>query len=205
MGEAPEGVAELRHEVARERARIQQDVDEIAARVREKRAAVAQKVDVGEYARAHPWVALGIAAAAGILLAGTGADAKAAKATASAAKKGGRKSVELAKGAPAAAMGLVSKVKNRGADAEVEVQHANATRARSGIGGRLREEAEAFIVDLRTQAQNFAGGGRGTAVGTFGAASPFADVQRGTASRPDNEDASFGAIPGSAKLPEATR
>ena len=205
MGETPEGVAELKHDVARERVRIQRDVDEIAARVREQRAAIASKVDVGEYAREHPWVALGIAAAAGILLAGTGADAKAAKATARAAKSGGRKSLDLAKGAPAATRGLVSKVKGRGGDADVAVQPTDATRARRGLGGHLREEVEAFIVDLRTEAQNFAAGGRGTAVGTFGAASPFADVQRGNASRPDGEDASFGDLPGGAKLPERAR
>jgi hypothetical protein len=180
MAEAPEGIDAVRYDIALTNQHMAETAAELRQRLSEKKAQLASRVDVAEFAREHPWIALGIALSAGALLSGTGADAKAARAGVQAAKKSPRAAASLAKKAPGAAagaaMGLVNKVRGKGNGSDVAGQTHELERARhhSSMVSRLRDQAGVFIEDLRAESETFAVGPTpGTAVGTFGAASPF--------------------------------
>ena len=83
----PDTIVAARHEVMATRQRMADTVAEIEDRVSSTVANAKRKVDVVTLARENPWPALGLAVAAGMALAATGADRKAATATVSAAKR----------------------------------------------------------------------------------------------------------------------
>ena len=180
MAQVPEGIDDVRYEIALTKGHMAETASELRQRVAERKAELASRVDVAEFARQHPWIALGIALSAGALLSGTGADAKAARAGVQAAKRSPRAAADLARKAPGAAagaaMGLVNRVRGKGGEHDVAERTHELERARhhSSMAGRLREQAGVFIEDLRAESESFATGPvPGTAVGTFGAASPF--------------------------------
>ena len=180
MAEAPEGIDAVRYDIALTNQHMSETAAELRQRVSEKKAQLASRVDVAGFAREHPWIALGIALSAGALLSGTGADAKAARAGVRAVKKSPGAAADLARKVPGAAagaaMGLVNRVRGKDAAADVAERTHELERARhhSSVFGRLRDQAGVFIEDLRAESETFAGGAQpGTAVGTFGSASPF--------------------------------
>jgi ElaB/YqjD/DUF883 family membrane-anchored ribosome-binding protein len=83
----PDTIASARHDVLATRQRMSNTVAEIEERISSTVADAKRKVDVVTLARENPWLALGIAVAAGMALAATGADHKAATATVSVAKR----------------------------------------------------------------------------------------------------------------------
>jgi hypothetical protein len=81
--------AEVRRDLEQTRERMSRTVDELVDRIAEPMHAVRARLDVGRQVRAHPWLALGVALGAGVLLSSTGADAAAARATGDAARRAG--------------------------------------------------------------------------------------------------------------------
>ena len=77
MAETP---AEVRHDIELTRQRMSETIEELE-----------QKLNVKQMINDHPWPALAVAFGAGVLLAGTKADAKAAAATAAATQGAGPK------------------------------------------------------------------------------------------------------------------
>ena len=160
MAEAPEGADALRYDIALTSRHVADTAGEIRERLAEKRAAVADRLDLAEYARAHPWIALGIAVGAGVLLGG-GGDRAAARATAGVARRTGHKAVDLAKAAPGAAAGaatgLVTRVLHRDDRAPGEPGYRlpddRGAMDTPGFASRLREQADAFVVDLREESE----------------------------------------------------
>lgn len=72
-----------------DRTRIGETVSEMRQLVHERTDQVKQAVDPRTYVRQHPWIALGLVLGAGIAVAMTGADRKAARGVARAATKAG--------------------------------------------------------------------------------------------------------------------
>jgi ElaB/YqjD/DUF883 family membrane-anchored ribosome-binding protein len=111
-------VDDVRYDLAMTRARMAATLEEIEERLDEGKGAVRQRVDqarqaldVRDFAREHPWMAVGAAMAIGMLVAGSGADRRAASAV-----------TDTARALPGAAMGagsaIADKVKGlRGTDA----------------------------------------------------------------------------------------
>jgi hypothetical protein len=85
--EEPASIAAAQRDVAATRERMSDTIAEIEARVSGKVASVKRKVDVVTLVKENPWPALAAALVAGIALSATGADRRAARATASAAKR----------------------------------------------------------------------------------------------------------------------
>jgi hypothetical protein len=71
--------ADIRSEMAATRDQMSRDVDELTARAK-------QRLDVVQLVRDHPWTAVGVAVALGAVIGGTGAEEKAAVATAAAVR-----------------------------------------------------------------------------------------------------------------------
>jgi ElaB/YqjD/DUF883 family membrane-anchored ribosome-binding protein len=84
---APASTEAAKRDIAETRERMSGTIAELEQRVSGRIDAAKRKVDVIERARQHPWPALTIAFAAGLALSATGADRKAAGATARAAKR----------------------------------------------------------------------------------------------------------------------
>lgn len=75
---------------------IGETVAEIESRISETTSDVARRANPLTYAREYPWIAVGLAVGAGLAIALTGADARAANAVASGVKRGGKASVDAA-------------------------------------------------------------------------------------------------------------
>lgn len=73
-------VAAARDDVARARAQISGTMAELETRIAAPVKAATGKLDVVQLVRDHPWASLAVAAAAGALVGGTGADVRAADA-----------------------------------------------------------------------------------------------------------------------------
>ena len=84
---APHTTAGARLDIAATRERISDTIDDIEQRMSDTVASAKEKVDVVALIRQHPWPSLAIAFVAGVALSATGADRKAARATADAAKR----------------------------------------------------------------------------------------------------------------------
>jgi hypothetical protein len=129
----------VRREIAHTRERMNETIDQIDSEIAERVSAAKQKVDVVQLVREHPWPALTIAVALGALIGGSGADEKAAAATAHAAKRAAGASSDAAKK-------LVSKVRERKhspkADRTIEAE-SHAAKAEPGIGDRILAAASA--------------------------------------------------------------
>ncbi|MFN2563551.1 MAG: hypothetical protein ABR499_00900 [Gemmatimonadaceae bacterium] len=122
---------DVQRDIAQTRARMSATIAELDARISGRVAVVKEKLDLMQLVEDHPWAALSVALGLGVLLAGTGADAKAARATARAAKAAPGATADLARrGWDAAA----SKVRRDG-DGEHE---APVEPAEPGFADRIR-------------------------------------------------------------------
>jgi ElaB/YqjD/DUF883 family membrane-anchored ribosome-binding protein len=84
---APDSTEAAKRDIAETRERMASTVTELEQRVSGAVGEAKRTVNVMEHARQHPWPALTIAFAAGLALAATGADRRAADATVRAAKR----------------------------------------------------------------------------------------------------------------------
>lgn len=109
MDERP---ADVEREIRLTRERMADTVAEIEDRISAKTAAIKQKVDVLQLAADHPWTALGVAVAAGLLLSATGADRKVARSATAAAKSAADKAMEAARNAGPALSDAATRVKS---------------------------------------------------------------------------------------------
>ena len=125
---------DVQRDIALTRERMSETIAQLDARIAERVGAVKEKLDPMQWAQEHPWPALAAAVGVGLLLAGTGADAKAARATVKAAKSAPGATADLARrGWDAAA----SKV--RGSDAGDGDGASEAEPAEPGLAERLRQ------------------------------------------------------------------
>jgi hypothetical protein len=90
--------SEIRQEMASTRDRMSRDIDAIQSRASARVSAVKSRLDVAQLVREHPWLALGSAVALGAVVSGTGADAKAAAATAVTARRAAKASKSAIEG-----------------------------------------------------------------------------------------------------------
>ena len=129
-----ESTADARLEVEVRRERVSETVGEIEAHVAERIDGFKRRTDVGALIRSHPWPALAVALGAGVLLGASGADERAARATARGTKRAARASVDATKQ-------LAGKLQRRNAepgDAHMEPELSSlAAPPRPGIGARL--------------------------------------------------------------------
>ena len=86
-GSGPHTTAGARLDIAATRERISDTIADIEQRMSNTVAGAKEKVDVVALIKRHPWPSLVVAFAAGLALSATGADRKAARATADAAKR----------------------------------------------------------------------------------------------------------------------
>lgn len=84
---APDSTEAAKRDIEETRERMSGTIAELEQRVSDRIDDAKRKVNVMERARQHPWPALTIAFAAGLALSATGADRRAARATARAAKR----------------------------------------------------------------------------------------------------------------------
>ena len=154
QGDAPDGgtneLAAARLEIEATRERMSGAVAEIEAHVASKAARVKEKLDVVGLVKANPWPSLAAAIVAGIALGATGADRKAASATARAAKR----APDTAKsGVRAAATGVahlasaaVDKVRRSPADGAGDGTHEHTSGYETtGLVDRLKATATGQI------------------------------------------------------------
>ena len=87
-------IAAARDDVQRARDQISDTIAELQDRVTAPVQAVKQRLDVGRVVREHPWAALAVAIGAGVLVASTGADERAAEIAAEQARQAARKARE---------------------------------------------------------------------------------------------------------------
>ena len=129
-----ESIADARLEVVAARERVSETVGELEAQVAERVDAVKRRADIGTLIRDHPWPALAVALGAGVLLSATGADERAARATARGTKRAARATVDATKQ-------LTEKLHRRNAepgDAHMEPELSSPVpTSRPGIGARL--------------------------------------------------------------------
>ena len=154
-----ESIDDVRRELEHTRARLSNTVDELADRITHPVDVVRERLDVGRAAREHPWMALGIALGAGVLLGMTGTDARAARATAGAARRAGSATKD-------GALALVDRVRHRGDGAGTELPPRPGLLAR--LGDQLADALEAplheLAGDLRRASRDIGGAARTTGI-----------------------------------------
>jgi hypothetical protein len=104
--------ADIRIDMAATRDRMSRDVDELKARAK-------QRLDVVQLVRDHPWTAVGVAVALGAVIGGTGAEEKAAVATA------------------AAVRGTIDRLRSDDEPREEEPEIVEPPREKTGLGARV--------------------------------------------------------------------
>lgn len=110
MDERP---ADVERQIQLTRDRMADTVAEIEDRISEKTAAVKRRLDLFQLASDHPWPAVAVAFAAGLLLSATGADRKAARGAKDAALGAADAAADAAKNAGPMLGDAVSRVKSR--------------------------------------------------------------------------------------------
>jgi len=146
----------VQRDIALTRERMSETIAELDARISHRVEVVKEKLDVMQLVQDHPWPALAVALGFGVLLAGTRADAKAARATVRAAKAAPGTTADLARrGWDAAA----TKVRGGGnGDGAPEVESAE----RPGLADRMRDTitralgVDELIEQMRTAADELA-------------------------------------------------
>ena len=128
-------IAAARDDVQRARDQISDTIAELEERVTAPVQAVRQRLDVGRLVREHPWAALAVAVGAGVLVASTGADERAAELAAEQARQAAAK----AKEAGAAGLRLASEAPSRGRQALGGVVDALGAKLAISIVDALRE------------------------------------------------------------------
>lgn len=140
MDERP---ADVEREIRLTRERMADTVAEIEDRISEKTAAVKRKLDVLQLAAEHPWPALGVAFAAGLLLSATGADRRALRGARDAATRAADGAVDAARNAGPLLGDLVDRVKSTVADRSSSTAAPNE----SGAAGLVDRAKSALGVD----------------------------------------------------------
>lgn len=128
-------IAAARDDVQRARDQLSDTIAELEARVTAPVQAVKQRLDVGRIVREHPWTALAAAVGAGVLVASTGADERAAGIAAEQARQAAAKARE----AGAAGLRLASEAPSRSRQALGGVVDALGARLAISIVDALRE------------------------------------------------------------------
>ena len=144
--EAHESTAAARQDIAATRARMSGTIAELEQRVSGTIEGVKQKVDVVGLVKQHPWPALAAAFLAGVALSASGADRRAASATARAAKR----APEAAKrGASSAASATAAGVSSLASAVVERVRGTPEERAAGGNGagdsGGLKAKATGVL------------------------------------------------------------
>src|SRR5256885_392401 len=91
--------SDIRREMAATRGRMAGDVDELKDHITSPLRAAKQKLDVTHVVRENPWSALGAAVVLGAVVAATGTDSKATRATGTSAKRAAKASKKAASAA----------------------------------------------------------------------------------------------------------
>jgi len=128
-------IAAARDDVQRARDQISDTIAELEERVTAPVQAVKQRLDVGRLVRENPWTALAIAVGAGVLVASTGADERAAELAAEQARQAAAKARE----AGAAGLRLASETPSRSRQALGGVVDALGAKLAISIVDALRE------------------------------------------------------------------
>lgn len=156
-------VDDVRYDLAMTRARMAATLEALDQRLDEGKSAVSQKVnqvrqalDVRDFAREHPWMAIGAAMAVGMLVAGSGADRRAASAISDTA----RAVPGAAMGAGSAIAGKVKELRGGGDDAEapgLEAAEAQEPGFFDRIVGRIGEalQLDRFVAELAEASRSF--------------------------------------------------
>jgi hypothetical protein len=158
-----ETTSDVQRDIAETRARMSETIAELDAQISSRVAVVKERLDVSRVIQDHPWAALTVAIGVGVLLAGTGADAKAARATVRAAKGAPGATANLARRGLGAATGLVRRDGNDGGDADVAAEDAVDTQpVEPGLADRLKDGisralgVDELIGQMRDAAAEFA-------------------------------------------------
>ncbi|HET9683415.1 MAG TPA: hypothetical protein VFP15_04885 [Gemmatimonadaceae bacterium] len=126
-----------REQLAAVRDRMSSTAAEIDALVTERVDAVKERVNVVQVIRDHPWSSLAVALSAGVAIAASGADRKAASATVTASRNAAQAGAETVKSAS-----------RRAASATVETARTAPSRTRGAIVGALDSLAAKMAVSL---------------------------------------------------------
>jgi hypothetical protein len=126
-----ERTTDVQRDIALTRARMSETIAELDARISDRVAVVTERLDLKQLVEDHPWPALAVAFGLGVLLAGTGADAKAARATVRVAKSAPDATADLARRGWGAAASVVRR--DGSEDGEVDAEPGLADRVRSTI------------------------------------------------------------------------
>ena len=149
MSENTQQLESAQHDIAETR----EQIAETAAELRHVVARRAQAVDPRTYIREYPWIALGLAVGAGVALAVTGGERKAAAAAAEGARKLG---AALADGANAAADAVMHQFSHDGSEpaaAEAAESGGVRGRVRGAIDGLLYSGLEEILTMLGPSAR----------------------------------------------------
>jgi hypothetical protein len=92
-----EATTDVQRDIALTRERMSETIAELDARISSRIAVVKERLDLKQLVEDHPWTSLAVALGLGVLLGGTGADSKAARATVRAAKRAPGATAELAR------------------------------------------------------------------------------------------------------------
>ena len=154
---------DVQRDIALTRERMSETIAELDARISSRVAVVKERLDLKQWAQEHPWPALAIALGVGVLLAGTGADAKAARATVRAAKAAPGTTADLARRGWSAAASKVHGDGDGDAGEHDEGEHqGDAQSPSSGLVDRMRETitraigVDELIGQMRTAAEELA-------------------------------------------------
>lgn len=132
-------VESARTEVLRSRAQVAETLATLRERVTEPVDAVRRRLDVADAIQQHPWSALAVALGAGVLVAATGAEARAASAAAEAARRGRDGAAHLAQQAGHAAAEAARHAPSRTRDVFVTAAETLVTRLALSLIASLRE------------------------------------------------------------------
>jgi hypothetical protein len=111
-----ERTLDVQRDMALTRERMSETIDELEARISERISVVKERLDLKQLVEDHPWPALAVALGLGVLLAGTAADARSARA----AKGAPGATADLARRAWTAAADVVRRDGNEEAATETE-------------------------------------------------------------------------------------
>ena len=129
-----ERTADVQRDIALTRERMSETIAELDTQISQRVEAVTQKLDVMQLVQDHPWPALAIALGLGVLLGGTGADAKAARGTVRAAKAAPGATADLARRGVEGAKGLLGRDGDNNGAAHGD---ESALDQEPSLGGRL--------------------------------------------------------------------
>jgi hypothetical protein len=127
-----EATTDVQRDIALTRERMSETIAELDARISSRVAVIKERLDLKELVEDHPWTALAVALGLGVLLGGTGADSKAAHATARAAKRAPGATADLARRGWESAASVVSR------DGRQDAGDDQPADAEAGLTDRIR-------------------------------------------------------------------